>query len=675
MKAEFLSFSQYAFELRQTIQDVFTPTSFLTESDVLRCERSIAGKAHGFIADCDSLCGDIRLALSTGNFQMSDHTKCVFRRMPGSVLPKFLWGALRQVFECDGSIRDDMCPSMASAVIRFLSPLKRIDPPSSAVKELSEKVWSTLKDCFGQRTTVCTNIVSLAEHDVSFRSALFKIKSHFRKLVDVPIVPSFAYGPGANRERYSPISNMDWYVPVEQNPTGVPSKLIDSLKNWSSYDPRPAPYKGWKVCVPCGLPIDTMDTSMTCNSVPKSYKAYRGVGTMSAGRMALQLMLQRSFYRFGLTPNLPLNDQEAMKENIRDNWDLISTIDLSSASDRLYWDVLYFLGNGVPFFDACFALRTRTLKLPTEEIECSSPVMGEAITFPLMSCFFAAVALAVCDEYGWGHELVRVYGDDVQTSHYERTCQLLTQLGAKVSVEKSYPAHSLFKESCEGHYVQGPSGSLRNARPCYFPVWSINVHKQLMYAVDAFKWLTFAKDSFLRDGPAASAACALVEKWRRIKLFPIPFNSPFLGRPTLHRSTTAHMQLKMTDDSNTLLSQRAVLRSLLRSPEHAPNAKVHSKTMYKIITRRVGGFKLYMEDLSTSVLLLLVRHCCPAEFEGRCPVVNPTTPEFSNWVVENLYNNHRLFTALRRFNNAASSARKRGVGLDYEFLSQLVGAL
>lgn len=587
MKVENTTFNQYALELYRD--------NVITGDDLLRAQRSLASKGTGFIADMDELAQCLRSGLSTGTFALTQRLNCVFARPSrGSRLPEFLGVPLAKIFSIDGALLQDHSPHVAATLLQFLSCLKRTDPPRHQVKELESKVWSTLEQNFNDEVRVLSNISTRLQSDPEFETLWKLVRHHFRRLVDLPLEVHFAYGPGKNLDRYDSISGMDWYV-VEPYPWhDVPPPKIRSWVDSVAKSFNHSPFEG----APVGRhPLKLGDAIMKCSAQPKTYKAFRGVGVTSAFRMALQLSLQRTFYAKGLTTNMPLNNQEEMRRNLSDNWEKIGTIDLSSASDRCYWSILHALGSGVEFFDVCYRYRTKVLSLPTGNIRCASPVMGEAITFPLMSAYFTSICLAVADYYGSSRENIRVYGDDLQVEDYDQTIALLEALGSKPSHEKSYPPFSYFKESCEAHYVSTDSGHLRNSRPAFIPSGKFNRRGRLD-AADAFKLLILSKDAYMRSPELSRACCTVIEEATNLRLPDVPFNGPFLGRPTFRRASFGHYQPVLADDSPAYISSRGYYRAALRSVENGPDAKLHQKQVYRLMSKKIVSLR-YKDDLRT----------------------------------------------------------------------------
>jgi hypothetical protein len=143
-----------------------------------------------------------------------------------------------------------------------------------------------------------------------------------------------------------------------------------------------------------------------------------------------------------------------------------ATIDLSAASDRLSCAVVErFFRSNPTILERLHACRTRWLRCDIPGVpgfylalKKFAP-MGSAVTFPVQSIVYAGVAISsVILSRGWkltsanitkAAKLVTVFGDDiiVPTDTCRTTIELLTELGLKVNVNKTYLKGN-FRESC-----------------------------------------------------------------------------------------------------------------------------------------------------------------------------------------------------------------------------------
>lgn len=131
----------------------------------------------------------------------------------------------------------------------------------------------------------------------------------------------------------------------------------------------------------------------------------------------------------------------------------LSTIDLSSASDR--WSskmVRLLLAKSDPRWIALL----ESTRSPRYELDGEVKTlhkfmtMGNGFTFPLQTLLF----YAVCRSVTTGK--VSVYGDDIiiPTRDVDLTISLLTEIGHKVNVDKSF-SFGYFRESCGHDYFNG----------------------------------------------------------------------------------------------------------------------------------------------------------------------------------------------------------------------------
>lgn len=141
------------------------------------------------------------------------------------------------------------------------------------------------------------------------------------------------------------------------------------------------------------------------------------------------------------------------------------TIDLSSASDSLSVEMLrYMLPQDV--FTTLWCLRCDETELPdgrTVPLHMLS-TMGNGYTFPLQTCLFTCVVLAVyrClgiptrKTVGGTDDTWAVFGDDiiVRCEAYNLVCRILQLLGFSVNATKSFN-EGPFRESCGTDWYSG----------------------------------------------------------------------------------------------------------------------------------------------------------------------------------------------------------------------------
>ncbi len=138
---------------------------------------------------------------------------------------------------------------------------------------------------------------------------------------------------------------------------------------------------------------------------------------------------------------------------------IVSTIDLSSASDTISRDVVMSL---LPhdWYTLLDSMRTRTVEyngVAFSQEKFSS--MGNGYTFELESLIFYAITEAVCGESGF----ISVYGDDIicPTRHFHALVEALQLFGFTPNEKKSFH-EGPFRESCGKDFLGGV-----DVRPCY----------------------------------------------------------------------------------------------------------------------------------------------------------------------------------------------------------------
>lgn len=225
--------------------------------------------------------------------------------------------------------------------------------------------------------------------------------------------------------------------------------------------------------------------------VPKDLRKARSICMEPISYMWMQqsvrIHFEKSLKRSLLRRWIDINDQGKNRAAARfgSYTDLVDTIDLSSASDSVSWDLVKGIFPRKILTDLALT-RSARVELPdgsTFKVKKFAP-MGSALCFPVQSTIYAAVVILATyirestrlkvsipslmqhvpiDELFYPRLQVRVvegkyepfnvYGDDIICD--KRTTSividLLTSLGFSINVEKSFFA-SPFRESCGGYY-------------------------------------------------------------------------------------------------------------------------------------------------------------------------------------------------------------------------------
>ncbi len=202
--------------------------------------------------------------------------------------------------------------------------------------------------------------------------------------------------------------------------------------------------------------------------VPKTAKGPRLIASEPSYHQWCQ-QLVRAFLEDGINSG-PLANFISFKDQSKSHPMVITasrdgsfaTIDLSSASDRLScWAIERAFAGNLSLLDAFKACRTRVItRSKTCDIEPlllkKFSTMGSALTFPVQSLFFLMVCFAAlpgrCSLKSMTElykDKVRIYGDDIiiPVDGYARTVRLLTLLGLKANLKKSFSKGN-FRESC-----------------------------------------------------------------------------------------------------------------------------------------------------------------------------------------------------------------------------------
>lgn len=204
--------------------------------------------------------------------------------------------------------------------------------------------------------------------------------------------------------------------------------------------------------------------------VPKSIKTLRVISKESSSLMWWQQAVSSQLMSFieghpYLGSRINFEKQELQRDLARQasiDRDL-ATVDLSSASDLISYDLVRRVFAGTSLYPLLVALRSRTTMLPSKRkfaLAKYAP-MGSAMSFPVETLIFACVcecaARHMDRDYGVYDARFRVYGDDIicPTTHFGEVAFLLTECGFRLNQSKTFTDSHHFRESCGGEYVDG----------------------------------------------------------------------------------------------------------------------------------------------------------------------------------------------------------------------------
>lgn len=218
-------------------------------------------------------------------------------------------------------------------------------------------------------------------------------------------------------------------------------------------------------------PLVPKNLDRTCDVifVPKSMLTFR---TISKEPTTLQYFQQGIWKQLDsfmcehsyLSQRIHIHDQTFNQNKARKGSETgdYATIDLSSASDSVSWELVKSVFAGTPLLVGLFSTRSRFARLPDGRriaLNKFAP-MGSALCFPIECLVFAAICECSgvsCDIQDNLHDYL-VYGDDliVPTKNVAKLISNLHRCGFVVNTRKSFfSPHNPFRESCGGEYYCG----------------------------------------------------------------------------------------------------------------------------------------------------------------------------------------------------------------------------
>jgi hypothetical protein len=439
-------------------------------------------------------------ALSDGRLALTGHIPGGMR-WKGSPVPKLFWGLWIKLFDRSGCLRDDIDPN----AILFLRTL--LDVGKNWVKDCAPKyLYQATKEFYdvegkmekGSSFWDDPNIHNrhdnlgdgyppedpneprlFREGDPRLPSILGYVQRHADRITGllgtyVPEQWSFRHGPGVVsdlRKTEYKYSFKRWGERLE----GVFPITEFGLTAFGLMDRLQ----------PSGIEVDTTESASKLIAVPKTQKTPRLIASEPTAHQWCQQSIKDFLYtRVGLTSlgsSIHFLDQrfnqQAALQGSRDG--SISTIDLKSASDRISCNLVEMVFRRNPFLlQAMAACRTRFI---VQDIDRESPglhalrkfsTMGSALTFPVQSLVFLAIAAGVGNYLNPREgmravqEKVLIFGDDIIVPREWTDVLVLTleHLGLVVNHTKTF-ATGKFRESCgmdawDGYDVTPPHVSM-----------------------------------------------------------------------------------------------------------------------------------------------------------------------------------------------------------------------
>lgn len=215
-------------------------------------------------------------------------------------------------------------------------------------------------------------------------------------------------------------------------------------------------------------------------TVPKSFKARRGIAVEEAGRnyhmQGIRLGIRECLHEHGVDlDDQTINQQWAQLASITRN---IATVDLSAASDRIpYGLVRYLFKHDQDIFVLMKNLRSHTVDINGKKVGLAKfATSGSPLCFEVESLVFIALLRACLQylsiwlsdmDYSEAYSQINTYGDDIiiPSFMYDFVFDVFERLNFKVNPEKThYSGADSYRESCGKEYYNGDDISSQ-----YFP--------------------------------------------------------------------------------------------------------------------------------------------------------------------------------------------------------------
>lgn len=247
-------------------------------------------------------------------------------------------------------------------------------------------------------------------------------------------------------------------------------------------------------------------TASKLEFVPKTTRISRIIAKEPCLNMFLQrgigIFIRSRLAKFGIDLHDQCNNRTAARIGSADG--SFATIDLSSASDNLSTELVRDL---LPYEWFCLlnALRTKEVQLPDGTVLSLEKfsMSGNGFIFELETLIFLSLARQFDP-----HAIV--YGDDIiiRSEHFHQLEALLTYVGSKVNVTKSFHSSHPFRESCGFHGWKG-----YDVTPFYVRTDDPNLEAFVSFVNKACEWIWWSDQeraslislvkSLVKDGPGS----------------------------------------------------------------------------------------------------------------------------------------------------------------------------
>lgn len=383
-------------------------------------------------------------------------------------LPAFMRGFLLRVFDIDGQIRIDPDANSIRAIRQFCLLSQKVERECTPdrVRAAFDGFVNTDRELMGLPGRI--DPVRLKTFVFVAHKLFGELFAHCDSSVaSYGLVPR--HGPGAVAERLTPVGKRDFAYWTDRLESVFPHWRYTRNLPGSAIMPDHA------VSPDCEIPVRVI-------TVPKTQATPRIIAIEPSSVQYAQQGLKREIYEYigrgPLRKILGFQDQSRNQELARKAsiYGDLATLDLSEASDRVHWFLIYKMLERYPHLWE-FVWATRSFKaevpgygvLPLQKFAS----MGSALTFPMEAIVFTTLALCGMREAGSVQRIsarklsgrISVYGDDiiVPVDAVDHVIDWLEHFGAKVNRRKSF-WNGKFRESCGAEFYDGHDVTVVRAR-------------------------------------------------------------------------------------------------------------------------------------------------------------------------------------------------------------------
>jgi hypothetical protein len=376
-------------------------------------------------------------------------------------------GFLSRVFDEDsGIILDSPDPQCIWAVRQFCYLTHKVEIPCTPERE---------KAALDQFVSTDDSLLGLPGRIDPSRMATFEkvarklfgdiFQECDRKIASWELIPK--HGPGAVAERLSQKEKREYQYWTERLEAVFPKwRYTTNSQEFTVPDNA--------------VPISS-EAPVRVVTVPKTQSTPRVIAIEPSSVQYAQQALKREFYemigRGPLSKVLGFQDQtrnQRLAERASRTKEF-ATLDLSEASDRVHWFLVYRMLAPYPhLWEFVWATRSRSALVPGYGVKPLQKFasMGSALTFPVEAMVFTILLTCALKQTGYRSTsrkslsgLISVYGDDLVLPIDAVDCALdwLEHFGAKVNRSKSF-WNGKFRESCGAEFYDGHDVTVVRAR-------------------------------------------------------------------------------------------------------------------------------------------------------------------------------------------------------------------